>query len=185
LECKGKMGLYDLLTACKELVRTGWMLRGVPHPIGETVAEHSWEAAVIAYVIASEMREGGATVDPDHAAALALFHDILEGLTGDLPRYSSEAIGPARRSLEVMALKDACLYGAEKLYREWMEGLSVEARVARLADYLSTYLQARRYLAAGYPGVEEILHSTRMEIERLSELLGLEDIVGRIVKNIV
>ncbi len=184
MECNNRVGLYELLTACKELVRTGWMTRGVPHAIGETVAQHSWEAAVLAYILASELKARGQEVSPERAATLAVFHDILEGLTGDLPKYTSERLGPAaRRLLEVRALKESCLYGAEELYREWMDGLTPEARVAKLADNLSTYLQARRYLAAGYPGVEEIMESSHSEVTRLSALLGLRDVVEEIIAN--
>ncbi|RLE92451.1 MAG: phosphohydrolase, partial [Thermoprotei archaeon] len=34
------MMLDELLQALKNLSRTGWMLRGVPHSEAETVAEH-------------------------------------------------------------------------------------------------------------------------------------------------
>ncbi len=182
MSCEDKTHLYDLLTACKELVRTGWMARGVPPAIGESVAEHSWEAAILAYILAEELKKRGAAISSERAAVLALFHDILEGLTGDLPKYSSEKLGyAARRLLENKALGDVCLLGGEEVVKEWMDARTVEARIARLADYLSTYLQARRYLAAGYPGVEEILESTRDAAENLARLLGLQELLEKIV----
>ncbi|OPC83677.1 HAD family hydrolase [Embleya scabrispora] len=57
--------------------RTGWWIAGVKDP--ESVAEHSWRAALLASIIA-EM-EGA---DPARAALLSVWHDTGESRTGDL-----------------------------------------------------------------------------------------------------
>lgn len=62
----------------RRLPRAGWTLAGVPN--GESVAEHSFRVAVLAYLIASE--EGA---NAEHAAVLGLFHDLPETRTGDTP----------------------------------------------------------------------------------------------------
>jgi Predicted hydrolases of HD superfamily len=86
------MRLERALEACKNLVRTGWMQRGVPPALGETVASHSFEAAVIAYLISEELKEIGVNVNPEHATVIALFHDIGESVLGDLPKWATQRI---------------------------------------------------------------------------------------------
>lgn len=62
----------------KRAPRTGWFLAGVENP--ESVAEHSFLTALIAYSLA--LLEGA---DPHRTATLALFHDTGESRTGDIP----------------------------------------------------------------------------------------------------
>ena len=62
----------------------------------ESLSEHSHETAVLAHALAIlENSRFGGDYDPDHAAAMALFHDTTEIITGDLPTpvkyYSAEA----------------------------------------------------------------------------------------------
>ena len=57
--------------------RTGWWRAGIRDP--ESVAEHSWRTAVLAWVIAAAQ---GA--DPERAATIGVFHDLAEARTGDI-----------------------------------------------------------------------------------------------------
>jgi len=60
----------------KKYHHNGPMAAGVKIP--DTVAEHSYRAAVIAYVLAELEGENGET-----AASMLLFHDTPEARTGD------------------------------------------------------------------------------------------------------
>ena len=52
----------------------------------ENVEEHSYEAAVLAHALAVIGRDVfGKDLDPNAAAAAALFHDAPEIITGDMP----------------------------------------------------------------------------------------------------
>jgi transcriptional regulator with XRE-family HTH domain len=62
----------------KRTPRAGWPIAGVRDP--ESVAEHSYRTAVIAYVLA--VMEGA---NADRAAALAVFHDVPETRSTDIP----------------------------------------------------------------------------------------------------
>lgn len=153
------MKLETLLVGAKSLVRTGWMQKGIPPAIAETVADHSFEAAVLAYIIASKLKERSINVNPDHAAVLALFHDAGETILGDFPKWASERID--KREAEKEAFK--VLGVGEDLFQEFKEQETLEAKIAKLADRLSTYLQSKRYLKQGYD-VNDIKESYLPEI---------------------
>jgi putative hydrolase of HD superfamily len=61
----------------KNTRRSGWWMAGVKDP--ESVADHSWRAALLASIIAK--LEGA---DPAQAALLAVWHDSQEARTGDV-----------------------------------------------------------------------------------------------------
>ena len=167
--------LIELLAAGKNLVRTGWMLRGVPPAIGETVSQHSWEAAILSLEISHRLMLKGHKIDPYKAASLALVHDLLEGLTGDFPKYTTTLLGDERDLIERRTLEDAGLSPIlEKLLKEWMSQNTLESKVAKIAEQLSTYIQAKRYVCQGYKDAEEIADSVLRSIERMSEKLSLE-----------
>ncbi|NLB50020.1 MAG: HD domain-containing protein, partial [Clostridiaceae bacterium] len=56
----------------------------------ENIQEHSHDVAVIAHVLALVRRqyfaEDRLCPDPDFVASLALFHDLPEIITGDMPK---------------------------------------------------------------------------------------------------
>ncbi len=81
-----KQGQNDSLSALnlvaeagllKRVKRSGWWVAGIENP--ESVAEHCFRCAVIAFYIAHE--EG---LDPYRAAVLGLFNDIHEARINDL-----------------------------------------------------------------------------------------------------
>jgi 5'-deoxynucleotidase YfbR-like HD superfamily hydrolase len=67
----------------KRLRRAGWLFIGVPDP--ETVAEHSFRAAIVGIAVAT--LEGA---DAGRTATLCLLHDSPESRIGDI-----EAVGRA------------------------------------------------------------------------------------------
>ncbi|QOJ78445.1 HD domain-containing protein [Infirmifilum lucidum] len=176
---------WSLLESAKWLARTGWMMRGVPASIAETVSQHSWEAGIIAFVIASRAKAACSDVDPHKAAALGLVHDLLEGFLGDIPRYTSLSMGDLKNSIERKALKELGLEASiERLLEEWMEGVSVESRIARVADSIATYLQALRYMGTGYRRTAEIAETSRRKAVELSSGTCFETVVLEIVNEV-
>jgi len=162
-----KNRLTDALRASKNLVRTGWMQRGVPPSIGETVAEHSFEVAVLAVEIAVRARERGVKVDQGKVAAMALIHDLAESIVGDLPKWASDKIGKTKNRLEKEALQMLGISDVlVKHFSEYLEGKTYEAKIVRAADSLSTCIQARDYLLKGYD-VHDILESSKKKLEKL------------------
>lgn len=134
----------------QRLPRAGWLLAGVQHP--ESVAEHSFRAAVLAYAIA--VLEG---VDPDHAAVLALFHDLPETRSGDVPSVGRPYVttsDPRQIAADQVADLPAALAARIRgLVAEHEDAKSAaatpEARCSRDADKLDCLLRAREYQATG------------------------------------
>ena len=166
--------LSDIAWSASCLVRTGWMQRGVPPSLGESVADHSFSAALIAYEIALELKDNGVDIDPERAALIALYHDLHEVIVGDIPKWSADRANDVKESLEKEAIGEMkrWLRGV-KLAEEYFEDTK-EAIVARIAEKLSTYFQALRYENMGIERVEEIADSTLKgvlkEAERLKEI---------------
>ncbi|MCE4610415.1 MAG: HD family hydrolase [Desulfurococcales archaeon] len=157
------------------LARTGWMLRGVPPGEAETVASHSYAAAVIAFELAVEASKKGFRVDPYKAASLALVHDLAEGVIGDISRRAG--IGEAKRRAEEEAFKALGVSEeAKKLFMEFEEGSTLESRVARIAELLATYWMSLIYTCRGYD-VAEIGESSWREALELASRDGIVELI--------
>jgi putative hydrolases of HD superfamily len=142
----------------------------------ESVADHSFGVALLAWVCALQRHAEGANLDPERVLKLALIHDLAEAETGDPTPYDPTALPggenpEARRAfLETRHVRDA-VRDAEKRSREdasmqrllsilprvtrskvadvWDElrlGTSAEARFVKQVDRLETFLQSRHYL---------------------------------------
>lgn len=143
----------------KKVRRSGWWLAGVRDP--ESVAEHSFRTAAIAYVLA--LLEGA---DPERSAALAVFHDTAESRVNDLHRLGKEYVSWAEVEERAGEDQTSALPGvaAERirgLLKEYRDENSAEARIAHDADRLECLLQAREYQARGVGGTGEWIESSR------------------------
>lgn len=157
----------------KRIRRTGWLDRGVPMAAVESVADHSFRVALMAWMLAVSAPE--ASVDPARVLLIALAHDLPEALTGDPTPYAPDDIpdddeaarraflerrqdrSPERSAAKRRAETDAMnrlLAGldasvAEPLTTAWAEyeaRTTPEARLVRQADKLETWMQSREYL---------------------------------------
>jgi len=133
----------------KKLPRSGWLTAGIAKP--ESVAEHSFRVAILAYLIADA--EGG---NAEHAAVLGLFHDLPEARVGDVPAVGKAYVTTVPAT-EVVADQTAALPTglAERIRAAVAEhegakgpNPSTEARASRDADKLDLLLQAREYQEA-------------------------------------
>lgn len=177
-------GLYALMGSLKTTVRTGWMINGVPPAVGETVAEHSFESAVWALVLALEARRLGIDVDPYRAVAIAIVHDLAEGAIGDLAKWVGDHVGDLKRELETEALsKTVDIEEIKELFLEFLSGSTTESKIARLGELLATYFQARRYVDAGFRRVEGLMEAVRREILNFvaREMPMMQDLVTKLL----
>ncbi|MGH7483350.1 MAG: HD domain-containing protein [Longimicrobiales bacterium] len=134
----------------KRLPRAGWLRAGVRDP--ESVAEHSFRVAILAYIIA--VFEGA---DPTHAAALGLFHDLPETRLGDVTTigrpYTAAAAPEVVVGDQAAGLPEQLARHIVALIAEH-EGAktpaaTLAARCSRDADKLDCLLQAREYQQEG------------------------------------
>jgi putative hydrolase of HD superfamily len=154
--------LYEM-GQLKRVKRSGWWIAGVKDP--ESVAEHSFRTAAIAYLLAHLER-----VDTGKAVLMALFHDLPEARTNDahriVRRYADwkdvdkKAIAEQSKRLPV---------GVEKqmihLFDEFEKEDSLEAKVVRDADLLECIVQAREYQALGYNDVADWIFNARAALK--------------------
>ena len=96
---------YALLSRMKYINRWGLMRNTRP----ENIEEHSLEVAVLAHALAllHNMRFGG-NLDCGRVVMLAVYHDVAEIFTGDLPtpvKYYSGEIRNAYRKVEQDSIK--------------------------------------------------------------------------------
>jgi putative hydrolases of HD superfamily len=157
--------LYEM-GLLKRLPRAGWLVAGIDHP--ESIAEHSFRAAIIGYLLASV--EGA---DPARTALLCLFHDTQESRIGDVPRvgksYVVTAPNPQVTADQVAGFPGEIGQAVRALVDDYEGQESVEARLARDADKLECLIQAREYQANGHdvqPWVETAAAALRSEAAR-------------------
>ncbi len=132
----------------KKETRSGWERISVPNP--ETVAEHSFRAAVVGYFLAREEN-----VDENEVVKMLLFHDIPETRIGDLEkvqRIYHGKDGAEERATEEQSKKLPEKYRDE--YRERVKnfnhGENEEAVVAGDADLIECAIQAKEYIKDGH-----------------------------------
>ena len=152
----------DFLSACgklKRTLRTGWTkypgIRSV-----ESVAEHSFRIALMAFVFGTQEEKTEDDDDDDDddgldvqkLVTLALVHDISECIVGDITPHCGVTKEEKNR-LEVEAMRTlketlGSDMGGETIERLWLEyenGSSREARVVKELDKLEMLLQASEY----------------------------------------
>ena len=124
----------------------------------ENIQEHSHMVAVIAHALGVIRRDVfGVPCDPNEAAAVALYHDASEILTGDLPtpiKYHSADIRGAYQQVEKLAcdkLLDTLPEELRGAYEPLLAG-ETEERVhdlVKAADKLSAYIKCIEERKAG------------------------------------
>ena len=126
--------------------------------VQENIQEHSHMTAVLAHALGLIRRDVfGQTCDPDRLAAIALYHDAPEILTGDMPtpiKYHSAEIKSAYDEVETLAVEKLLEELPDELrpaYRELLTAADDPAQYAlvKAADKLSAYLKCIEERRAG------------------------------------
>lgn len=178
---------YEKIMSLKWLARTGWMQRGIPPSAAETVAAHTFEVAILAHLLATELERAGAPIDVRRVLELALYHDVPEAVEGDIVKWVKDRL--PHEVVEGVEREAADAAGVpEGIADELVTLSSLEAQVVKLADNLATCLQAARYLRQGFE-VGDILEGTREYVlsawvERFPELRKYEKVVRRFVERV-
>ncbi|MFZ2169887.1 MAG: 5'-deoxynucleotidase [Methylococcaceae bacterium] len=134
-----------------------WGLKRNAHV--ENVMEHSWEVAVIAHTLALiKNRYHGGNVDANAIATAALYHDITEVITGDLPtpiKYHSKEINTAYKKIEKRAEKELLALLPDELRADFQALIHHDkmpeehVQIIKAADKISAYLKCQAELKAG------------------------------------
>ena len=124
----------------------------------ENIQEHSHMVAVLAHALGVIRRDVfGLPCDPNEAAAVALFHDSSEILTGDLPtpiKYHSADIMGAYKQVERLACDKLLATLPAQLRPSFEELLTGETQerlhdLVKAADKLSAYIKCIEERKAG------------------------------------
>ena len=145
---------YAYLDRLKLIRRWGLMRNTVP----ENDMEHSMQAALIAHGLAvlGQTRHQR-DVNPEHVLALALYHDVGEVITGDLPtpvKYKNPDIQDAYKKIESMASQQLLSMLPEDMrisYATYLfpDSATYEWRLVKAADRICAYLKCLEEEKAG------------------------------------
>lgn len=125
----------------------------------ENVQEHSLQVAMVAHALALiKNRYYGGNVDPYKIATIAMFHDVSEVLTGDLPnpvKYFNNAIKQEYKKIEKIAEQRLIDMAPEEFKDDYSQLIDQEyhseeeAFLVKAADVICAYLKTLEELAAG------------------------------------
>jgi putative hydrolase of HD superfamily len=135
----------------KRTPRSGFQFLGTG---AESVAEHIFRTSYIGYAL-GKMDE---SINTDRLIKMCLFHDLPEARTGDL-NYVNKKYVEANETKAIEDLARTVPFGNEirELIREFTEGKTEEARLARDADQLEFILALKEYKDLGNTYAEEWL----------------------------
>lgn len=107
----------------------------------ESVAEHSWRIALMAFWLREEFPE----VDIDRVIRMCLIHDLGECFIGDIPTFAKTDADEAREETELMgwvrSLPGESSREMEALYREMIALETPEAKLYKALDKLEAIVQ--------------------------------------------
>jgi putative hydrolase of HD superfamily len=150
----------------KRTPRSGFQFLGTG---AESVAEHIFRTTYIGYALGKSSQN----VDVDRMIKMCLFHDLPEARTGDL-NYVNKKYVEANEIKAVEDLTKTLFFGTEirELIREFVEGKTEEARLARDADQLEMILALKEYKDLGNKYADEWLEFSlkRLQTEPARQL---------------
>ena len=164
LEQMGKSELNKLIEffrltgSLKSIPRSGWVEMGVESP--ESVADHTFRTAILCMII-SDLED----LDALKMLQMVLLHDLPEATTGDLTpsERTEEAIGKEDEAMKQLLslLPETLQERYMKLWLEYKDYKTKEAKVVRELDKLEMALQAREYEKAqpALKGLEKFIRS--------------------------
>ncbi len=146
----------------------------------ENLLEHSQMTAILAHALAVIRRDVfGREAAPEACAAAALFHDMSEIITGDLPtpvKYLNEDIRSSYKAVEAQAegqLLALLPQGMRPAYADLLQGGAGEVReLVKAADKLAAYVKCIEELRAG----NEEFRSAEAQIRETLEASPLPEI---------
>lgn len=160
------------------LGRLRWIRRWglMRNAIEEDVATHSWEVAVLAHALASIRRTYfGGNIAPDSIAAVALYHDAAEVITGDMPtpvKYYSGVMRQAFADVENRAQAELLELLPEELRQTFAGYLREDEwdtqtrELVKAADRLAALLKCEAELRAGNREFEQAAQQIRERLEQ-------------------
>ena len=169
-----KNGFFAMMTRMRNITRWGLMRNNIT----ENLTEHSYDTAVTAHALAVIGKEKfGKDIDPGQIAAVALFHDASEIITGDLPtpvKYNNPAIRSAYKSIEQAAADSLLQMLPGELRPSYKILFDFETddpelyRYVKSADKISAYIKCVEELRGGNDEFRRAAIQTREAIAKMA-----------------
>lgn len=155
----------------------------IPNVNPETVAEHSYHVTFLTMLIADYLWWHNTEVDAEKAMKMSLLHDIEESVSGDI-------LGPLKRGslgkeLTELAARSVgylcdCLgvpanFYYFKMWQEYADQKSLEARIVKLADFATLLIQAVKEIQCGNKYFKTTLREVSKDLCKDLEDLGADD----------
>ena len=163
---------FALTSRMKYIARWGLMRNSRP----ENVAEHSLEVAIITHLLCElRNRRFGGNIDVSKAVLTAVYHDVPEIITGDLPtpvKYYDPEIKDAYKRVEHAAV-DKLLSAVPEDLREGYAPLFEEesdpwiAEIVKAADKLSALIKCIEERRSGNTDFSEAERQTLEAIKKM------------------
>ena len=172
---------YAYLARMKNIER--WAL--MRNTSRENILEHSAMVAQLAHGIALIAKtDCSENIDVNEVATMALFHELAEVITGDLPtpiKYYSPDITRAYKSIEEKATRQIVSTLPEKYRPEYLKITlpkkdSVEAKIVKCADRLAAYIKCVEERISGnteFKKAEESIYNDLMNYAHEYEPLAI------------
>ena len=164
-------GFFSMLLRMKYIDR--WALMRSTQR--ETLAEHTLDTAILAHALAViGQTRFQKDVCPERAAALAMFHDASEIITGDMPtpvKYSSPGLRDAYKALETESVDSMTRLLPPELAEEispFITGsllTAEEKRLLKAADRLSALVKCMEEQRSGNHEFDAALRQQREALE--------------------
>lgn len=163
---------YALMARMRYITRWGLMRNS----FSENIQEHSHQVAVLAHALALIRRDvlklDGP--DPDRCAVAALYHDVTETLTGDLPtpiKYHNPEIKNAYKQVERIASERLLSMLPEELRSSYQALIMEEDKqvkpIIKAADKLSAYIKCIEEQKAGNKDFDSAAEQTLASIRSM------------------
>lgn len=130
-----------LSEALKRELRHSWLSDGRR----ESVAEHSWQMALMAILIHPHLEE---PVDLGRALEMIVVHDLVEAIVGDVPYFDTSERKRLKKAREAAAIEEiSARLGTptgeriKALFLEFEDRQTAEARFAGALDNLEVQIQ--------------------------------------------
>ena len=169
-----KNGFFAMMTRMRNITRWGLMRNNIT----ENLTEHSYDTAVTAHALAVIGKEKfGKNIDPGQIAAVALFHDASEIITGDLHtpvKYNNPAIRSAYKSIEQAAADSLLQMLPGELRPSYKILFDFETddpelyRYVKAADKISAYIKCVEELRGGNDEFRRAAIQTREAIAKMA-----------------